>query len=299
MIPELIYIAVLGDLHGHFTLAYRLLKRWEREHRITLSLILQVGDLGAYPPPFRLDRATRRFAEDDPDELSFRDYQEGVGEAAEILGRKARPQRRIAAEMWFIRGNHEDFEYLYSLPEPEAYPLAVDANEKIRYLPNGSVYTAKLGNHTLRIGALGGIAAADGPGNDPISPHYTLGEVRRLLRRAPGLDILLTHDLPRGTGATLGGRYAEAGSAEVADLVAYHRPAFHFCGHYHEAGQLLSDNGATRSYLLNHLNFRNAYRLNPGCIGIMRWNGRDDAQFAVLDEPWLREYRRDTFRHLE
>jgi hypothetical protein len=68
---NMLHIAVLGDLHGHFPLAYRVLKRWEREHARTLDLILQVGDLGAFPPPFRLDKATKRFAEHDSDELGL------------------------------------------------------------------------------------------------------------------------------------------------------------------------------------------------------------------------------------
>ncbi len=34
-------IAVLGDLHGHMTLAYRLLRRWEVEHNEAIDAILQ------------------------------------------------------------------------------------------------------------------------------------------------------------------------------------------------------------------------------------------------------------------
>src|SRR5262245_11559286 len=105
---EALHIAVLGDLHGHFTLAYRVLKRWEREAGQTLDLVLQVVDLGAFPPPFKLDSATRRFAERDPDELGFAEYYEGSPEADEILGPDAPDERRIAADMVFIKGNHED-----------------------------------------------------------------------------------------------------------------------------------------------------------------------------------------------
>jgi predicted phosphodiesterase len=108
-------IAILGDLHGHITLAYRLLKRWEIEHSRVFSAIFQVGDFGAYPPPFRADKATMRFYEKDPDELSFVDYHLGSEEADEILGMNALPDRRISADMFFIKGNHEDFDYQVSI----------------------------------------------------------------------------------------------------------------------------------------------------------------------------------------
>ena len=57
-----INIAVFGDLHGHFTLMYRLLKRWEIENNENVDLILQIGDLGVFPPPYRLDKATMKFS---------------------------------------------------------------------------------------------------------------------------------------------------------------------------------------------------------------------------------------------
>lgn len=48
--PECANIAVLGDLHGHQTLAYRLLQRWEREHGQRVHLILRRPAIWA---PFR------------------------------------------------------------------------------------------------------------------------------------------------------------------------------------------------------------------------------------------------------
>jgi hypothetical protein len=106
------WLAVAGDVHGHLTLLFRVLRRWQDETGHGLDAILQVGDLGAFPPPFRLDDATRRFAEGDPDELGFADYYAGEADAAEIFGPDAVPARALAAPMWFIKGNHEDFEFL-------------------------------------------------------------------------------------------------------------------------------------------------------------------------------------------
>jgi len=93
-------IAILGDTHGHLTLAYRVLKRWQEEEAQRIDLILQVGDFGAFPPPYRLDKATKRFAESDPDELGFTAYFHGEPEAEEILSPDAAEHRRIDADMF-------------------------------------------------------------------------------------------------------------------------------------------------------------------------------------------------------
>jgi hypothetical protein len=92
-VSEALHLAVLGDVYGHLTLAFRLLRRWERETGRRLDLALQVGDLGAFPPPFRLDKATKPFAEKDPDELGFADYYEGARRGG---GLRRRGRRRTA-----------------------------------------------------------------------------------------------------------------------------------------------------------------------------------------------------------
>jgi hypothetical protein len=57
---------IFGDLHGRILPAFRLAVRWEREHGTRLDGLLQVGDLGYFPDPARLDKATARQAADDP-----------------------------------------------------------------------------------------------------------------------------------------------------------------------------------------------------------------------------------------
>lgn len=293
---DALHIAILGDLHGHFTLAYRVLERWERETGATLDLILQVGDLGAFPPPFKLDPATLRFAEHDPDELGFAQYYEGSPEADEILGPDAPPERRIEADMVFIRGNHEDFEFLASIPV-EDEPVAVDCHGKIGYLAGGARFTFARGSHAITMGALGGISDDGRPGADSVSPYYTANEVRRLRNGGP-VDVLLSHEPAAGSAAGIHPKYAGAGSPEVLALVRDLKPRFHFCGHYHEAGQPLEVPGETRSYMLNAVNFLRPHRLNPGCIGILRWAERAPLGFEILDAPWVREFTRATFRYL-
>ncbi|MGQ0702351.1 MAG: metallophosphoesterase, partial [Gemmatimonadales bacterium] len=96
-------IAVVGDVHGHLALLYAILGRWRRETGKPIHLILQVGDLGAFDPGSRLDRATQRHAQSDPEELGFGEFA-GPNPPATLLD--PRPP------LVFIPGNHEDFELL-------------------------------------------------------------------------------------------------------------------------------------------------------------------------------------------
>ena len=285
------YIAVLGDLHGHITLAFRILRRWEIEHGHNFSAILQVGDFGAFPPPFRVDKATMRFYEKDPDELSFIDYYHGSTEAAEILSQDAIASRRIVSNLYFIKGNHEDFTFLSNLPEPEDFPLAVDAYNKLYYLPNGKAFTIPAGDNHIKVAALGGIAYNNQWGKDPTSQYYTKSEYRRLCSEAQDTDILLTHDVPFNS------LYENAGSKDISDFLHRYQPKLHFSGHYHEPGHQILITGATRSFVLNAVKFRKPSQLNLGCIAIIEIQGNRAFDVSILNDTWIKEYRKDNFRY--
>ncbi|GHO42027.1 metallophosphatase family protein [Ktedonospora formicarum] len=67
-------IAIFSDLHGRLLLAFQLCRRWQRETGENIDLILQAGDVGAFSDVQRLDKATRRYAEQDPTELGFLEH---------------------------------------------------------------------------------------------------------------------------------------------------------------------------------------------------------------------------------
>lgn len=48
LVSDALRIAVLGDVHGHLTLAFRVLRRWQDETGLSLDLILHVGELGRW-----------------------------------------------------------------------------------------------------------------------------------------------------------------------------------------------------------------------------------------------------------
>jgi hypothetical protein len=151
---------------------------------------------------------------------------------------------------------------------------------------------------SLSIGALGGIADGEGPGASEVSPFYTAAEVRRLRANGARLDVLLSHESPLGAAAALHPKYANAGSPEVRTFLREVGARYHFCGHYHEPGGRLPGPKGTDSYELHAVGFANRAQLNRGCFGILRWASPVDHDFTLVDEPWLAEYTRWTYRAL-
>ena len=288
-------IAVLGDLHGHLTLAFRLLRQWEIEHGEKIDFILQVGDLGCYPDPFNLDNTTKRFAERDPDELGFMNhYYYGSPESDAILGTRSTSRFRLDADLLFVKGNHEDFDFLIGLEGSNGIPIAVDQHERILYLRNGDCYEIYLGETVKApvIGALGGVARNGRCSRNPCSPFYTGEEIESIRATEELLDILLTHD------TTYGAIFDEAGSRDILKILHELQPVYHFCGHYHKYGREVTVDCETQSYQLNEVNFRNPRLLNPGCFGILRWQDRERNSFELVDESWMGKYTRFNYREL-
>ncbi|MEI7492601.1 MAG: metallophosphoesterase [Bacteroidota bacterium] len=286
------YVAILGDLHGHITLAYRLLKRYEVESGNTLAAIFQVGDFGAFPPPYKVDEATMRFWEKDPDELSFIDYYHGSKEADEILGVNSLPERQIKANLFFIKGNHEDFEFLNSLPQSDSAPASIDFYNKIFFLANGSINTFSIGNHKLHVASLGGVSYNNQHWETSKNKYYSHAEYRQLSQKGSNIDILLTHDVPFGS------LYDDAGSRDILEFIEVKKPVLHFCGHYHEVGQQLSVTGKTQSYVLNEVNFKKPSKLNEGCIAIVEITDNKEFTVEILKQDWMKEFKRINYREL-
>src|SRR5262245_30580133 len=146
---------VFGDLHGRVLPAFRLAMTWGREHGIRVAGLLQVGDLGFFPDPTRLDRATLRHALEDPLELGVQEVTEPSLRAEAVLAEMEAPEA-----LWFTAGNHEDFDALAALEgasDPGAASFPVDAFGRVRAIRDGTVETLPGG---LRVGALWGIDPA-------------------------------------------------------------------------------------------------------------------------------------------
>lgn len=291
-------IAVFADVHGRVLLAFKLCARWQRETGEKIDLILQAGDLGAFPEMSRLDRATRRYAERDPTELGFmQHFLQKDPYVAEVLNETSCP-------MIFVRGNHEDHFWLDQLEqESEDALFPIDAYERIFNLKTGLCWTFQKGAEqitVLGIGRIGPVEQEENPYEDKYIQPY---ESRRVsLGQTVPVDVLLTHHsrtdfvfLERGVKIK-----ASTGMKEITFVLDTELPAYHFYGHYGGPPQVRTDtNGATHSIKLADLHWeRGGSVLEAGSMGLLRWHTREEHSFEVLDAPWLKEYCASTWQQI-
>ncbi len=210
------FICAAGDIHGAIGRLYDDVLAFETSLGVRFDWVLHVGDFGIWPDPQRIDRAAR-------------DH-DGAGDFSEWLA-AARPAPRRTI---FIKGNHEDFEWLDAQKVAEVLP-------GLTYLRNGCKIDLE-GARRERV-CVGGIGGCYGPSDYArrsatlqgyARRHYTRDEVDRLAG-TQRLDIVLTHDAPAGVRFQRprhdGGYVSQA--AGLDGLLARARPRVCFFGHHH------------------------------------------------------------------
>jgi len=210
-------IVGVGDIHGRFHRVRTWLDALERALGREVDAILAVGDVEAFAAAddHRRKAAKRTM----PAEF-----------AAFAQGESAMPR-----PFYFIGGNNEDFESLHPMPEGgEVAP--------------GVHYLGRVGEATIagiRVAWLSGIYAPkwlETPLQTPTTAatrkqagYFRRPEVERL-RAARDVDLLLTHEWPRGLFARTPGKPVRPwmGNQLARSLVDELRPQWLLCGHSHE-----------------------------------------------------------------
>lgn len=291
-------IAVFADVHGRLLLAFKLCARWQEETGEHIDLILQAGDLGAYPEMERLDRATRKYAERDPTELGFMEhFREYDPNVAAILARTTCP-------MIFVRGNHEDHAWLDELEQQHTEAIfPVDVYKRVYNLKTGIPWVFQKGSEQICVLGIGRIGPHKEEEDQQHARYIQRHESERVYRleKTP-VDVLLTHHsrtdfvvLERGVKIK-----ASTGMPEIEHILDRDQPAYHFFGHYGGPPQVRTDtNGVTLSVKLADLHWeRGGSELEAGSMGLLRWHSREEHSFEVLDAPWLREYSRYAWQNI-
>ena len=210
-------IVGVGDIHGRF----HRVRTWldALEHALTrpIDAVLAVGDVEA----FATADDHRRKAAKRTMPAEFEAF--------------ARGESRMTRPFYFIGGNNEDFESLHGLPE------GGEVAPGVHYL--GRVGTATIAG--IRIGWLSGIYAPKWL-DTPLQPPTTAptrkqaGYFRRTeadrLRAERRLDLMLTHEWPRGLFARTPGKPVRPwmGNPLTRAIVDEVRPQWLLCGHSHE-----------------------------------------------------------------
>jgi predicted phosphodiesterase len=211
-----VLICAAGDIHGAINRFYDDILTFEISLGSTFDWVLHVGDFGIWPDPERIDRATRNH--------------DGAGDFSEWLNAMRPVPRRTV----FIKGNHEDFEWLESRRHAEVLP-------GLFFLRNGCTMELKgASDGQIRVGGIGGCY---GPSDYSrrskdlqgyARRHYTHDEIDRLSSSGT-LDLLLTHDAPAGIRFPQHLR-REGYASEAAGLnllLERVKPLVCFFGHHH------------------------------------------------------------------
>jgi len=289
------HFAVFGDIHGRIALMYTLAFLWENESGIKLSGLLQVGDMGAFPNPFKLDNATQKYAKIDSDELGFHKFCTQTEEGEFYLARQNTPNT------YFIRGNHEDFDYLGSFSMPET----VDPWQRLHFIPDGQQITLFKHSERITLGGFGGIP--------PSTEHRARGkkarqkyrkahrhadprffsEAHSAFNQSEKIDILMTHAGPQCPDL-------QTGSIYLTELAKRIRPKVHLFGHHHQVIGPCQGPGNSLLVGLEHLDFNKNGELKEGAWGILTLSG-DSANLTFSSPknfPFLKTLKRETYRSL-
>ncbi len=266
-------IAFLGDLHGRVFHAMAVLAKWQRENNEKLDLIIQAGDFGAYPFPDE-DMLNNRFVKQDPTELAFSKFIAG-GEEIDEFSKLIKSE--LESPIYFIRGNHEDVNWLNSIPCIDGV-CDVDTYGIFKHIKDGTI----MDFHGKVMGFFGGAEfGAKGQGVLDMNAHI------ELLNSNKDIDILVTHETHFGIGFSYHG--LTQGSKYITELIEKLKPKYHITAHYHH---MIGPHkrGDTIHLGLNNivlpLRGKPGRSLRAGCLAIM---DTDTDYLEFVKSDWLTE----------
>ena len=270
------FYLILGDVHGHIQHALTLAIRLQCMLEAPFQAVFQVGDFGFWP-------RGRRPKTDDPyykqeDALDFFIMQSapdlsGFFSAGETV------LETLRAPLYFIRGNHEDFERLQTLSKE--HPTEVLSG--MFFLPD--YFAGEVAG--LHLAAVGGILTDIDRGKGKQArmafkkaQQHVRTDPRRtnamLLAQTflPHYDLLLTH-------SGLSSRETRDGSRQLETYLHQQTIRLHFYGHHHRFswGQVGKH---TLSIGLRNLEENPQASLRTGSFAILVW--RDRNNFEVYSD---------------
>lgn len=277
---------VFGDLHGRVLPAFRFAAYWAKRSGRAVSGLLQVGDMGYFPDPARMDKATLRHAKDDPLELGALDVATRTDLADRVFDA---PDSTF--DLWFTAGNHEDFEELERLARASGKhqtDFAVDAYCRVRGIKDGEVHPFPCG---LKVAAVWGVDDGGPNARQNLPPRGYISEraVDRLTTEA--FDVLLMHDAPEGA------KRDGYGSEPLRVLIELAQPRFAFFGHYRGDGaRIEKDYGITEVYHMAgfELHTRGGHP-ESGSVGVLMW-GEDCGVFEYIADDDLKPFTRHNWK---
>ncbi|MCE9562010.1 MAG: metallophosphoesterase [Planctomycetes bacterium] len=299
---------VFGDLHGRVLPAFRFASYWSRRTKRRLDGLLQVGDMGYFPNPATMDKATIRHAKDDPLELGTFDIVQTNPLAKAVF----EDDPHCPPGLWFTAGNHEDFKELERLADASGKQpdFVADAYCRVRGIKDGQVKSlperstwviepppellaqaAAKPLPELRVGAIWGVDG-DGPNGRKNLPPRGYIDHRAVDRLAwEEFDVLLSHDAPKDA------KRVGYGSEALRALIGVAKPKYAFFGHYGGDGSWVDgEPGETQIYHLAGFELRTREgHPETGSVGVLEQTA-DGWSFDFIADEDMNPFTRHNWK---
>lgn len=268
----MIRVAIFSDIHGKILLPFKLVDLYQKETGQSVDLILQCGDMGAYPHLENLDKATIKHAKNDRDELGFHD---DFVKANPVIQQFLND---LDLDMVCVRGNHEDHDYIDSIEQMQGQGsiFPIDVYERVWVCKSGMPQTFKKGNLSLDFVGIGRIGDRKGRSEKRFIQDYERRLVKKLHKTKGQFDVLITHDKDDSSQRGYG-------MAEIRELLDEIPFLYHFYGHTGEPfSQSIDSNGITQSVKVKECEFEDSGILPQGCMLILEKMDTGELRLEVV-----------------
>jgi hypothetical protein len=263
-------------------------------HQTYLDGALIAGDLGCFPDITRIDHATRRWMEIDPEEAGFSRFFVRPQAVIEGLFRSEYGEfSDVRCPIYFVPGNHEDYEFLNDNRMATAQKtFTVDCYRRLHCIRDGAIVQIQgRDGNCLRIAGIWGIE-----NTKPQAPYKINGASTKQLESLgkDKFDVLLTHDAPAEA-------YPDMGSKLITRVIRACQPSIHLFGHVHPIRgrhEFSLAGSRTESFILKDVSFGKSRRADlSGSLGILDWDGLV-ARVNVATDPWLKQMHYQTWEQV-
>jgi Icc-related predicted phosphoesterase len=263
----------LGDLHGNIKSAIQASIIIQVSYGYPIDVVFQVGDFGYWPRGVASKNNDPHYKKDDA--LDFFEIENSIDQESFFeIGKSS--LEILKSPLYFIRGNHEDFDFINKLEKHETSNLISGC---IYYIPD--YFAGNIGG--LNIAAVGGILTDLNKGRgskarDELKKNKKrlewderLSDASRLVdldRGETDIDILITH-------SGLASRENRHGSSQLEEFLSKTAVPIHFHGHHHRfACGIIGEN--TLSIGLKNYDINPENQVNEGSFALVEWVDREN-----------------------
>lgn len=278
-------IAIFADLHGKILLPFKMVDAYQKQYGEKIDLILQCGDMGAFPDMGNMDKATIKHAKRDKQELGFsRQFTYINKEIEQFLD-------ELDIDMICVRGNHEDHDFLDKLESKSSETrFPIDCYHRVYVCKSGVMqrFVDKDGEDLDFMG-IGRIGDRKNRNEKRFIQEYEKENIKKSVQQGKLLDILISHDVSSEmTGPGFG-------MDELRPVLNRLKPVVHFYGHTGAAYKVEKDeNKVTSSVKIKELEFNSAGVLEEGCMIVLeKINGVIEGKPVSMD--FIRQFTRYTW----